>query len=149
MPLRRPITGAEEVDYTLRIVDRCNVGHYPFTAGQGAYLSSIGGMEIEVTEAGFLACPEDFARLEEPRRIIEIDPGFTVVLDQECARSGRRVELQQAERALIARLNRSGQYIGGAPGHAGQVDIRVLTEVHPGYVLRNAVNRYHAQAHPG
>ena len=95
-------------------------------------------------ETAALARPQQLARVEEAE-VAEVQPRLAVLPERAQHRSRVRVEEVQAKLGLLAVQHNPGEYPIGPPEHARQVDVVLVSEVHPDRIA--AVRRHHPQTH--
>ncbi len=95
------VSRANEVRDPEFFINAHQAGDHPLAAGELADAAAIGGVKVEMAEAGFLAEPGDAAIGEELGIAVEVDPRLAVLLDERGGGSGR-IKQVEAKGSLVA-----------------------------------------------
>ena len=85
---------------------------------------------VEMREAAALRLPEQAAVGEHMEGVVEVDPAVRPLAEHDFCQPGRRIDLEQIERLLVAAQPLDVERLAvGRPVDAGQIEIGVGTEV--------------------
>ncbi len=105
--------------------------HHPRARRQRVQQPAVEVIQVQVLEAAAAGGPDELlAARQERQLVVQVDPGLRAFRQQRRARAGVRVDFQQVESALVARLALHGEVCAvGKPVDARQIDVAVRAEV--------------------
>ena len=123
--------GGGEIDLARLFVDSVQMFDRIVAARDRPDTAAVAVVQVQVPPAAVLVRPDETAVRQDVEVVVQIDPGLGLLAEDDARGTGGRIDTQQVERLLVARLTLDIQGLAVlGPIDPRQIDVGVRAQVH-------------------